>query len=145
MAAQDNHATITGNVGGDPELRYTPQGVAVASFGVAFTPRVKQGNDWVDGDPTWFNVSAWRGLGENVAEGVRKGDRVTVTGTVQLRKYQRQDGGEGQSLDLNADDVALSLKFRNPRTGQSASSGNSGGASQGAPRQETPPPPDVPF
>ena len=60
--------TIVGNLTADPEIRFTASGAAVASFTVASTPRVRQGDEWVDGDPLFLRCSAWRQLGENVAE-----------------------------------------------------------------------------
>ena len=62
--------TIVGNVGDDPELRFTPSGAAVVSFSVAVTPRRfdRESGKWIDGSATWYRVNAWRGLAENTAE-----------------------------------------------------------------------------
>jgi single-strand DNA-binding protein len=105
--------TVIGNVTGDPELRYTPSGAAVCNFTVATNPRRfdKNSNTWVDGEPTFRRVNVWRQHGENVAESVRKGDRVVVVGAEVNRKYETQDGGIRFSLEVNADAVALDTKW----------------------------------
>ena len=69
----DTHVTITGNLTEDPELRYTPNGAPVANLRVAVTPRVKDGDGWKDGETSFFQVTAWRTLAENVAESLTKG------------------------------------------------------------------------
>lgn len=102
---------LVGRLGADPELRFTPSGAAVASVNVAVQGRKKNGDQWEDGEVTWFRVSVWRQYAENVAESLRKGDRVVVTGTVELRKYQNREGGEGVSLDVNADTITPDLRF----------------------------------
>jgi single-strand DNA-binding protein len=104
--------TIIGNVGGDPELRFTNGGVAVCGFTVGVTPRVKKGDAWEDGEATWYRCTAWRQLGENVAESLQKGDRVVVQGKVSMRKFDRNDGGQGQSLELQVDAVGPDLRYR---------------------------------
>ncbi|MHC4408922.1 MAG: single-stranded DNA-binding protein, partial [Planctomycetota bacterium] len=83
--AQGNFVQIIGNVTRDPELRFTPGGSAVCSFGIAWTPRKKTDNGWEDGEPSFFNCSAWRDLGENIAASIHKGTRVIVTGSVTSR------------------------------------------------------------
>lgn len=101
--------TIVGNVGGDPDLRFTNSGDAVASFSVGVTPRKKQGNDWVDMDTTWYRVSAWRWDAEGVAEHVRKGDKVKVTGRLAAGTYEAKDGSTRVSLDVTADMDGVSI------------------------------------
>ena len=79
--ASDNQVTIVGNLTDDPELRYTPNGAAVAKFRVAVSPRFKDENgQWKDGDTSYFSISAWRALAENAAESLTRGTRVVVTG-----------------------------------------------------------------
>ena len=72
----DTHVTITGNLTDDPELRFTPNGTAVANFRLAVTARVKDGDSWRDGDTSFFRINVWRQLAEHVAESLSKGDRV---------------------------------------------------------------------
>jgi single-strand DNA-binding protein len=62
----DTFVTVVGNLTSDPELRFTPGGHAVANFRLAVTPRVREGDQWKDGDTSFFRVNAWRGLAENL-------------------------------------------------------------------------------
>ena len=106
--------TLTGNATGDAELRFLASGVAVASITVAVTPREKAGDQWQDGQPAFYRVAAWRDMAEHVAESVRKGDRVTVVGRLKPREYEH-NGATRTSLDVDADSVALDLRFRAAR------------------------------
>lgn len=101
---------ITGNLTADPELRYTPSGAPVSNFTVAVTPRRKDGDQWVDGDPAFYRVAAWQTLAENVVETLHRGDRVTVVGRLEPRTWEK-DGKTGLSLDVTADEVGPSLKW----------------------------------
>jgi single-strand DNA-binding protein len=99
------YTIIVGNVGRDPEMRYTQTGVAVASFSVAVS------ESWTDKNAnerkektTWFKVSAWRGLAEVVSQHVRKGMQVMVTGEVKASAYMGKDGEPQASLELTAKD-----------------------------------------
>ena len=100
------YTIIIGNVGRDPELRYTQSGVAVCDFSVAVTRR------WNDRttneqreETTWFRVSAWRGLAETCNAYVRKGMQIMVAGRVNASAYIGQDGEARASLELTALDV----------------------------------------
>lgn len=104
------HISFTGNATSDAELRFTPSGAAVANVTIAVTPRVKDGDGWKDGDPAFYRVAAWRQLAENVAESVKRGNRVTVTGQLKPRTFEH-NGAERLSLDVDADSVALDLRF----------------------------------
>lgn len=103
-----------GRLGADVDLRFTPAGVAVASFSVVAQDRKKnEQGDWEDaGDPLWVRVSVWRQAAENCAESLRKGDLVTVVGKLANRKYTDRDGKERTSLEITAYSVAASLQFR---------------------------------
>ncbi|WP_346007438.1 single-stranded DNA-binding protein [Janibacter terrae] len=101
---------LIGNATGDAELRFTPSGHAVANINVAVNPRDKQGDQWVDGEPNFYRVAAWKDLAENVAESVKRGDRVTVVGRLRIREYEH-NGEKRTSLDVTADSVALDLRF----------------------------------
>jgi single-strand DNA-binding protein len=104
--------TLTGNLVDDPELRFTPAGHAVAKFRVASTPRTfdKQAQEWKDGESLFLTVSAWRSLGENVAESLHRGNRVIVTGQLKQRSYEDRDGVKRVVYEIDAEDVAPSLK-----------------------------------
>jgi single-strand DNA-binding protein len=100
------YTIIVGNVGRDPELRYTQSGVAVCDFSVAVSRRW---NDKASGqareETTWFKVSAWRALAETCAQYLAKGRQVMVTGRVSADAYMGQDGQPRASLELTALDV----------------------------------------
>jgi single-strand DNA-binding protein len=94
MAQGDVVVTVIGNLTGDPELRFTPNGQAVASFTVASTTRMldKATNEWKDGDTLFLRCSVWRQYAENVAESLTKGTRVIVTGRLKQRSYETKEG-----------------------------------------------------
>lgn len=146
--ANDNYVQIIGNVTRDPELRFTNSGVAVCSFGVAWTPRRRnpQTGEWEDGEVSFFNCSAWRDLGENIAASIHKGTRVIVTGQVRARDWEDREGNKRTSIDITVDECAPSLRWAQAqieRTSRS-SGGDFGGASAGgnaggAPQQQPDP------
>lgn len=104
--------TLTGNLVDDPELRYTPQGTPVANMRVASTPRMQKGGRWVDAaDTVFIDVVAWRALGENAAEELRKGDRVIVAGRLRQRTYETKEGQKRTVYEIHADEIAPSLKL----------------------------------
>ena len=103
--------TFTGNATADAELRFTQSGAAVANVTVAVTPREKVGDQWQDGQAAFYRVAAWRDMAENVAESVHRGDRVTVVGRLKPREFEH-NGEKRLSLDVDADSVALDLRFR---------------------------------
>ena len=97
-----NKIVLIGNLTRDPEMRTTPNGYSVCSFGLAVNRRRK-----VEGQPDvdFFNVSAWRQLGENCAKYLLKGSKACVVGRVQIRTYDAQDGTKRTVVDVEADDV----------------------------------------
>jgi single-strand DNA-binding protein len=76
----DTFVSLIGNLTDDPELRFTPNGAAVANFRLAVTPRVKDGDTWKDGETSFFRVNVWRDLAEHATESLAKGTRVVVLG-----------------------------------------------------------------
>jgi len=101
---------LRGRVGRDPETRSTRDGKMVCSFGLATAERTKDASgQWQDGDPTWWQVTAWDRAAEDVAAVVRKGQTVVVLGRARMRTYQGRDGAERQSLDVVADHVAVDV------------------------------------
>lgn len=104
--------TVVGNLTADPELRFTPSGVALARFTVAHTPRAKRGDEWVDGEPTYLDCTAWRYLAENVAESLAKGVRVVVTGRLRTDRWDDKETGQKRSrMVLDADAVGAELTY----------------------------------
>ena len=119
--------TIIGNVAGDPELRFTSSGVAVANFRILSTPRQfdRQSNEWKDGETLGLNCAAWKQLGENVAESLSKGLQVIVQGRLKARSYETKEGEKRTSMELEVDAVGPSLQFA---TAQVQRAGRSGGS-----------------
>lgn len=109
----ENALTIVGNLADDPELRFTPSGVAVANLRVAVNRRVRdhatgEYSDRLDG---FFTVNVWRDQAENVAETLSRGDRVLVTGRLSNRSYEDKDGQTRWVTDIEADEVCPSLRW----------------------------------
>ncbi|MEZ4768191.1 MAG: single-stranded DNA-binding protein [Caldilineales bacterium] len=96
---------IVGNLGSDPELRFTADGTPVASFSVAVNRRWKNQDGSQGEETTWFRVSAWRGLGETANQYLKKGRQVMVVGRVSARGYTAADGSPRASLDVTATDI----------------------------------------
>jgi single-strand DNA-binding protein len=107
--------TVTGNMTRDPELKYTNSGKALAKFGIAVNKRQKVDGEWTDGEPSFFDVVAWDTLGENIAESLKKGTKVVIIGRIEIRTFKRNDGSEGKSIEITADEVAPSLQYATAR------------------------------
>lgn len=124
--------TVVGNLTADPELKYVGSGTPVASFTVASTPRSlnRQTNEWEDGEAMFIRCSVWREYAENVTESLSKGMRVVVTGKLQVRNYQRQDGSQGTSIEMQVDEVGPSLRYATAQVTRT-SGGQGGGANRG--------------
>ena len=110
--AIDNTVTLTGNATREPELRYTPSGQAVASFGLAVNRRWqnRQTQEWEEA-VSFFDVTAWQQLAENCSESVGKGTRVTVTGRLDQRTWETPEGEKRSKIEVVADDIAVSLRW----------------------------------
>jgi single-strand DNA-binding protein len=108
----DSQVTIVGNLTRDPDLRYTAGGRGVTSFGVAVNRRWmnKQTNEW-DEQVSFFNVTAWAELGENIAASLSKGNRIIVTGRLEQRTYTDREGNEKSTTEIVADSVGADLRF----------------------------------
>lgn len=104
--------TAVGNVTRDPELRFSQNGVAFLTFGIAINVRRKaQDGSWEDADPEFHDVVAWRELAENAAESLAKGQRVIVTGELRQRSWTDQDGAKRTKTELVAEDIGVSTRF----------------------------------
>jgi single-strand DNA-binding protein len=119
---------IIGNLGRDPELRYTPNGRPVTTFSVAVNQatRNQQTGEWNEATD-WFRISVWGDRAERAAEQLRKGSRVFVDGRFRTREYETNDGRKGLSLDVSADTV-LGLDKREQGEGQFVAAGAAPGA-----------------
>ncbi len=125
--------TVIGNLTNDPELRFTPNGAAVASFTVASTPRTfdRQSNEWKDGDTLFLRCTVWRQAAENVAESLHKGTRVIVQGRLKQRSFETREGEKRTVVELEADEVGASLRSATARINKASRSGGAGNGSGG--------------
>jgi single-strand DNA-binding protein len=126
--------TVVGNLTGDPELRFTPSGAAVANFTIASTPRNfdRQTNEWKDGDTLFLNCSIWRQAAENVAESLTRGMRVVASGRLKARSYETREGEKRTVMELDVEEVGPSLKYATAKvTRATRSGGGEGGFSGG--------------
>jgi len=96
---------LIGNLGSDPELRYTADGTPVASFSVAVNRRWTKEDGGHGEETTWFRVSAWRRLAETASQYLKKGSKVMVVGRVSARGYTGTDGSPRASLDVTAENI----------------------------------------
>jgi single-strand DNA-binding protein len=126
--------TVVGNLTSDPELRYTQNGLAVANFTIASTPRNfdRATNEFKDGDTLFLRASVWREFAEHVAGSLTKGSRVIATGRLKQRDYQTKEGEKRTSLELEVDEIGPSLRYATAQVTRAASSREGGGNS--APR-----------
>ncbi|MBN0038600.1 single-stranded DNA-binding protein [Cellulosimicrobium cellulans] len=127
--AGDTVITVIGNLTGDPELRFTPSGAAVANFTVASTPRTfdRQSNEWKDGDTLFMRCSIWREAAENVAESLTKGMRVIVQGRLVQRSYETREGEKRTVVELQVDEIGPSLRYASAKVTRAQRSGGGGG------------------
>ena len=106
-----NTITVVGNLTRDPELRYTPTGQAVVKFGIAVNRFYVNRNGEKVEQTDFFTVNAWRSLAENVAESLKSGARVLITGRIQSRTWETEDGAKRSLVEIEAEEVAASLRF----------------------------------
>ena len=121
----NNTVTVVGNVTRDPELRFTPNGAAVANFGLAWNRKGQNDEEVV----SFFDVTCWSGLAENVAESITKGSRVVVYGRLDQRSWENQDGERRSKVEIVADDVAPSLRWATVEITRNEFRGGDGGGS----------------
>src|SRR3954466_7694402 len=127
--AGDTTITLIGNLTDDPELRYTPNGAAVANFTVASTPRFmdKTTNEWKDGDTLFLGCNIWRQAAENVAESLTRGTRVIVSGRLKQRSYETKEGEKRTVYEVEVAASGPSLKNATAKVNKPARSGAGGG------------------
>ena len=124
MATDSNSITISGNNTREPEMRYTPSGVSKVTFGVAVNRswRNQQTQEWEE-QTSFFNVVAWRQLAENVGASLAKGSRVVVSGRLEQRSWENDQGEKRSIVEIVADEIGPSLRWataevkRNDRRG----------------------------
>jgi single-strand DNA-binding protein len=136
----DNTVTLVGNVTDDPELRFTPSGAAVANFTVAVNRRYKNADgQWEDKLDGFFRCNCWRDMAEHVAESLTKGTRILVTGRLQQRSWEDQEGGKRSAFEIQVDEVGPSLRWatatvqKSERNSPARTGGTSGGSDWSTP------------
>ena len=131
--ATGNNVTVVGNVTRDPELRFTASGQAKANFGIAVNRRWqnRQSQEWEEAT-SFFNVVCWGDMGENVGESIQKGARLLVTGRLEQRSWETDQGEKRSIVEIVADEVGPSLRWataevkKNDRRGPSDGGGGGG-------------------
>lgn len=118
--------TVVGNLTDNPELRFTPSGVAMARFTVAVNPRVfdKATGEWRDGDASFYNCTAWRQLAENTAQSLTRGIRVIVTGTIAQQRWETDQGEKRSTYAVTAEAVGPDLSYATATVRKAVRSGN---------------------
>ena len=140
---------IIGNLGRDPEMRYTPNGRPVTEFSVAVSHRSRdpQTGEWADDQTDWYRVTVWGDRAERTAEQFRKGNKVFVEGRFRTREYEAKDGQRRTSLEITADNViSLDARVRDEDGGSfgapSSGGGGGGGGESVRPTRPSAPPRD---
>lgn len=149
----DNTVTIVGNLTQDPEMRFTPNGVAMVSLSIAVNHRRlnRDTNTWEEGEASFFNATCWRDLAENVSESLRKGTRVVITGRLKQRSWETQEGDRRSVVDIQVDEIGPSLRWatasvtRVPRGGGWSGGGRQANVPPAPVARNNPPPDEAPF
>jgi single-strand DNA-binding protein len=139
--ANGNTVELIGNITRDPELRFTPSGAAVANFGLAVNRRWRnqQTNEWEE-QVSFFDIVCWRELAENVAESLTKGSRVMVSGRLDQRSWETDNGEKRSKVEVVADEIGPSLRWATAQvTRNERRDGGSGGGFDSAPPPVAPP------
>ena len=140
-----NKVLLIGNLGGDPELRYTQNGTPVATFSLATTERRKGQDGQVQELTEWHRIVSWKRLAEICGEYLSKGSKVYIEGKLQTRKWKDQSGADRYTTEI----VAWEMKMLSPRATAGGSSAGEYGGSYGYGGDPFPEPPpvgdDVPF
>lgn len=130
-----NNVTLIGNLVDDPELRFTPSGVAMAKLRLAVNRRWRdrQTNEWQE-STSFFSGTVWREQAESVAESLQKGARVIVTGRLEQRSWETENGDKRSVVEIQIDEVGPSLRWATASVNKTSrgdwdGGGNSGGGS----------------
>lgn len=123
----DTQITVIGNLTADPELRFTQNGVAVANFTIASTPRAfdRQANEWKDGEALFLRASVWKEFADHVAGSLTKGMRVVAQGNLRQRSYQDREGNQRTAIELEVTEIGPSLRYATAQVTRSAGTGTS--------------------
>jgi single-strand DNA-binding protein len=109
----DNGINLVGNLTADPDFKVTATGVAVVRFRLACSRRIfdRTANEWRDGEPAFFSVTAWRQLAQNIHTSLRKGDRAVVVGRMRQSTYETSNNEKRISWEVEADAVGAELSW----------------------------------
>ncbi len=130
-----NSVTLVGNLVDDPELRFTPSGVAMARLRFAVNRRWRdRNNEWQE-ETSFFGGTVWREMAENVAESLQKGMRVIVTGSLEQRSWETQEGEKRSVVEVRIDEVGPSLRWATAAVTRTPRSDWAGGGSDDGGRQ----------
>ena len=121
--------TVVGNLTADPELRYTQNGLPVANFTIASTPRTfdRQANEWKDGEALFLRCNIWREAAANVAESLTRGSRVIVTGRLKQRSFETREGEKRTVVEVEVEEIGPSLRYATAKVNKASRSGGGGG------------------
>ncbi len=135
-----NTVTIIGNLVEDPELRFTPSGVAMAKLRVAVNRRWRDRNDQWQEETSFFGGTVWRDMAENIAESLQKGSRVILTGSLEQRSWETQDGERRSVVEIRIDELGPSLRWATAQVTRTSRSGGDsfGGSNDAAPMPAAP-------
>ncbi len=120
-----NKIIVIGNLGRDPELRYTPQGNAVCDFSVATNEKRRDKSGELQSVVTWFKITLWNKQAENASKYLTKGSSVYIEGRLRIEEWTDRDGNNRYSLEVNATDMQFLSGGRNDETGADTNSENS--------------------
>ena len=137
----DNTITVVGNLTRDPEIRYNASGQANARLGIAVSRRWqnRQTNEWEE-QTSFLNVVCWREMAENVAESIGKGTRVVVTGRLEQRSWETEQGEKRSVVEIVADEIAPSLRWATATVNKNDRRGGDGGGGGGQGQRRQPAP-----
>ncbi len=124
-----NKITLVGNLGRDPELRYTPQGTPVCTFSMATNERRKDRNGEMQDQTTWFRVTLWNRQAENASQYLQKGRPVYIEGRLRVEEYTDRDGKQRYSLEVTATDMQFIGGRNDEATHERAASSSASSAS----------------
>ena len=125
-----NKVILVGNLGKDPELRYTPSGAAVVTFSLATTERYKDKDGNRQDKTEWHNIVAWRQLAEICGKYLHKGKQIYIEGKIQTRSYDDRDGNKRYITEIVADQMHM-LGSRDEQAGGQSGGGYGGGQRAG--------------
>jgi single-strand DNA-binding protein len=127
-----NNVTLIGNLTMEPELRFTPSGVAMARIGIAVNRRFQRDGEWQE-QTSFFYGTVWREQAEHVAESLQKGTRVIISGRMEQRTWEDREGQSRESVEVVIDEIGPSLRWATATVNKTQRSGGEwAGGDQGA-------------